>query len=288
MSIAKSLKVKIREYAQLNDRLGKPRIGFGLHRFDERILASLRNSLKWANITIVGPLELPRIEGIETIQDANPEWKIASLLAMDEFEGIVRGTLDFVRTFEAYERLTDEKPNLIPALLEDQNENQFFILPSENAAGWTKEERLGVAIQLGEFIKTWDLVPSIAVYSGIRQSTYDLRKSDRIGVTGFLNTTHEDAEWLVNELTKLKFTAKNWSVDLDIAIDDGWLIHLLVNGMVGNQAFRAFTAGGGKILAAPCLGITRFIEDNTRNETDFSFHIQWLAAQINRHKNDNP
>jgi predicted methyltransferase MtxX (methanogen marker protein 4) len=83
--------------------------------------------------------------------------------------------------------------------------------------------------------------------------------------------------------TEQGLTAENCSIDLNVAMDQGFNIHVPVNGMVGNQVFRAFLAGGGRLLAAPRLGV-RVYEDNSRTEKDFLFHVLWTASQIFRRK----
>jgi predicted methyltransferase MtxX (methanogen marker protein 4) len=105
-----------------------------------------------------------------------------------------------------------------------------------------------------------------------------------IGVTAALNETYQDAEWIVEELRKLHLHAKNWAVDLNPAVDDSYNIHIPVNGMVGNQIFRAILLCGGRLLATPMLGLSRPYEDTSRTEKNMDFHIKWIAALINRKK----
>lgn len=99
-----------------------------------------------------------------------------------------------------------------------------------------------------------------------------------------MNKTYEEAEWIVNELKQNNVEAKNWSIDLDLAVKDGYTIIVPVNGMVGNQIFRAILLSGGKLLTATYFGLDHFIEDNSRNEKNLDFHIKWLAALINKGK----
>jgi predicted methyltransferase MtxX (methanogen marker protein 4) len=196
----------------------------------------------------------------------------------------VRGTIDDFKTIEAYESLTGEKHTLIPALLETPSGREFFIEPGSNPEGWTKESRLAISVSLAAFVKDWGMIPSIAIYAGTRHETYVRRKHEREGVIGILNRSYEDAQWILRELSCKGYEAKNWGVDLNVAVEEGYLIHVPVNGMVGNQAFRGFQAGGGKVLAVPRIGLSRFYEDNSRTETDFDFHFTWVVAQINRRK----
>jgi len=279
---------QVAEFAGLVDNCGMPVIGFGLKEFDTEIVASLNRSAKWAKILVVGPPGLAAIEGFDTIIDGYPEQRLATLLATDEVEGIVRGTIDDFKTLEAYERLSGERHTFIPALLELPKGQQLFLSPASNPEGWVKEDRLHIAEGISAFVADWGINPTIAVYTGVRHDTYERRKHECGGIIGTLNKTYQDAEWIVAELTKKGYFAKNWSIDLNVAIKEGYVVHIPVNGMVGNQAFRGLLAGGGKVLAAPRLGLSRPYEDNSRTEKDFDFHIKWLVAQINRRKGSQP
>ncbi len=258
-----------------------PRVAFGLAEPDKEILESLKRSKQYADITLVGPNTIADMQGFTKIIDTNPEERLAAMLAGDEVEGIVRGTIDDFKTYEAYLRLTGEKETVNPALMESPQGHIFFLSPASNPEGWEKEERLFIAENIARFAKGLSIEPRIAVYTGMRHATRERRKEIRKGVVGMLNKTYEDAEWIVAELTKKGFDAKNWSIDLNPAVEAGYNIHIPVNGMVGNQIFRVVLFCGGKILACPRLGLSRCYEDNSRTEKDYEFHIKWLAAWIN-------
>ena len=169
-------------------------------------------------------------------------------------------------------------------MFEDVHGRQFLASPVSNKEGWTKEERRDIALGLAEFLTTWGVKPKIAIFAGTRHDTYARRKEVREGVTGTLNKTYEDAEWIVEQVSNEGFEAANMTIDLDKAIDEGYNVLVPVNGMVGNQVFRMLFADGGKILAAPCLSVSRPYEDNSRNEKDYAAHVRWLAAMINSKK----
>ena len=194
----------------------------------------------------------------------------------------MRGTIDDFKTYESYQKLTGENYDEgSPSLLADNAGRQFFLCPISNPKGWTKEERLLIAEHHADFAKQWRLPVRVAVYTGVRHETYDRKKNIRRGVTGHLNQTYEDAEWIVAELKKRKVKAKNWAIDFNPAAAAGYTIHIPVNGLVGNQMFRMLLLNGGKILIATRFGLSHFYEDNSRTEKDFDFHIKWLVARIN-------
>ncbi len=267
-------------------KLGKPNIAFGLKGPDEEILKSLKKGRKYADIVLVGPEAIKDVKGFELVIDNNPEEKIASMLANDEVEGIIRGTIDDFTTVEAYQKLTGEKYTFCPGLLEDPKGRQLFITAASNPEGWDKEERLQAAINIANFVKEWGIEPKIAVLTGRRHETYPRKKDIREGIDGILNKTYEDAEYIVEKLKEKGFNAKNWAIDLNPAVEAGYNVICPVNGMVGNQMFRVLLFSGGKILAATRLGFSRVYEDNSRTEKDFEFHVKWLVAMINKKKGE--
>jgi len=264
--------------------LGKPKIAFGLKKSDKEILRSLRKSKKYADIILIGPKGIETVKGFDKIISEKPEEKIASMLANNEVEGIVRGTVDDFTTMETYEKITGEKFTYCPGLMEDPLGRQFFITAASNVEAWDKVERMEATKNIALFVKEWGIKPKIAVFTGRRHETYPRKKDIRDGVDGILNKTYEDAEWIVAELKKAGFDAKNWAIDLNPAVEAGYNILCPVNGLVGNQMFRVLLFCGGKVLACTRLGYSRSYEDNSRTEKDFEFHIKWLVAMINKKK----
>jgi len=275
---------KINNLLQLNKKFGKPKIGFGLAKPNNEISKSLKRSKKYADIILVGPPAIKKVKGFKLIIDRQPEKKLAALLANDEVEGIVRGTIDDFKTYEAYQRLTGEKSHLNPGVFQDPFGRQFLMAPASNPEGWRKEERLKLAEENAKFMKGWGVKPRIAVFTGERHETYPRRKHIKKGVIGILNKTYEDAEWIVARLRKRGYEAKNWAIDLNPAVEAGYNLLIPVNGMVGNQIFRAMHICGAKILICPRLGLSHCYEDNSRTEKDFEPHIKWVVAWINDKK----
>ena len=265
-------------------KLGKPKIAFGLKEPNAEILKSLKKAGKYAAITLVGPAAIKNIKGFSKIIAQNPEEKLATMLAHDEVEGIIRGTIDDFKTEETYEKLTGEKFVFSPALLEDPSGRRFCLAPASNPEAWKKEERLKLAELNARFFKEREVEPKIAVFTGRRHETYPRKKHIKEGVDGILNKTYEDAEWIVARLKKQGYEAKNWAIDLNPAVEAGYNILIPVNGMVGNQMFRVLLFCGGKVLICPRLGYSRCYEDNSRTEKDFDFHVKWLASWINSRK----
>lgn len=282
MATFSSLDKKVEELA----RQGRVKIAFGMNEPNGEIIESLERCKKYADIKLVGPEAIKGIAGFEKIITNEPEIRLATMLAHDEVEGIVRGTIDDFKTIEAYEKLTGEKTTICPSLHEDTAGRQFFMVPNVNMEGWTKEERLELADTTAQIIAAWEVEPIIAVFCGRRHDTYARRKEIRDGINGMLNQTYEDAEWIVARLKEKGYNAKNWSIDLNPAVEAGCNLLVPVNGMVGNQIFRAMLICGGRLLTGTRIGLSRAYEDNSRTERDYDYHIKFLTALINRNKRD--
>lgn len=281
----------LNEVIEKNLRLGKPKVGFGLLEPDTEILQSLQRANTVATIILVGPQAIAGVEGLTKVVDENPEKRLAEMLVSGEVEGIIRGTIDDFKTFDAYTALVGQEAvvNMRElALMEDAKGRQFFISDCSNPRGWTVEEKVFATQGIADFMKeVLEMTPKAAVLAGVRHETYT-RKTARENLTDLekhLQQTYDDANKVVEELKNRGVEAKNYSIDLGDAVQDGMNIIVPQNGMVGNQIFRAVgLLGGGKILIAPRIGLPHCYEDNSRKEKDYEMHVKWLASWINSKK----
>lgn len=268
----------------------KPKIGFGLKEPDKEVLESLVNSKKYADIVLVGPAAIKDVEGFEKVISAEPEKKIAEMLAKGEVEGIVRGTIDDFKTFEAYEAIIGKEKTKNMAefgLLEDAHGRQFFISEASNPKGWTREDKMASLERTVDFlVNELGIKPKIGFLTGVRHDTYQRRKDSQEWPIKYLNETYEDAEYGVNYYVEKGIEAKNYTIEVNAAVEDGCNVVVPPNGMAGNQIFRSMCLiGGGKILSAVRGNLPNVYEDNSRNERNFEAHVRWLVAWINRRKN---
>lgn len=265
-------------------QIKKPKIAFGLLKFNKEIVESLLSSKKYADIVLVGSEEIKSIKKFEIIASKKPEEKIIELLVNNKVDGIVRGTLDDLTVYERYQKLTNESNTLCPCLIEDPFKRKFFIYPVLNADGWTKANRLNGAKIVAEFCREWKIRPKIAILAARRDNTYQRKRNSNTPLDKILNKTYQDSEWITKQLKDAGYDAKNWTIDMKPAIEDGYNIIIPVNGIIGNQVFKTILLCGGKVLITPRLGLSKHYEDNSRVETDFKFHVKWLSAWINSQK----
>lgn len=270
-------------------KLGKPKIGFGLKEPNKEVLKSLVKSKKYAEIVLVGPTTIKNVKGFQKVISKEPEKDLAKILFNKEVEGIVRGTIDDLKTFEAYQTLIDPektKGMIELGLMEDFYGRQFFISQASNPLGWTKEEKIKDCEGIIKFMKAeLGIKPKIGFITGVRHETYGRKKEIKEGVQKILNQTYEDANSIIDYFTKQEIEAKNYAIEIETALKDGCNIIVPPNGMVGNQICRALVLiGGGKVLTGSLANLPHPYEDNSRSETDFEPHIKWLVAWINGRK----
>ena len=270
-------------------KLGKPKIGFGLKEPNKEVLKSLVKSKKYAEIILVGPKAINSVKGFQKIISEEPEKELAKILFNEEVEGIIRGTIDDFKTFEAYSALIGKekaKEMIELALMKDFYGRQFFVSQGSNPFGWTKEEKIKDCEGIIRFMKAeLDIKPKIGLITGVRHETYARKKEIKEGVQGILNQTYEDAEFVVDYFTKKGIDVKNYTIEIETALNEGCNIIVPPNGMVGNQIFRTLAfLGGGSLLTGSRANLPHPYEDNSRGETDFETHIRWLVAWINGRK----
>ena len=270
-------------------KLGKPKIGFGLKEPNKEILKSLAKSKKYAEIILVGPKDISNVKGFQKIISEEPEKELAKILFNEEVEGIIRGTIDDFKTFEAYSALIGKektKEMIELGLMKDFYGRQFFVSQGSNPFGWTKEEKIKDCEGIIKFMKAeLRMKPKIGFITGVRHETYARKKEIKEGVQGILNQTYEDADFIVDYFAKKGINAKNYAIEIETALKEECNIIVPPNGMVGNQIFRTLAfLGGGSLLTGSRANLPHPYEDNSRGETDFETHIRWLVAWINGRK----
>lgn len=264
--------------------LKRPKIAFGLKEQDEKILKSLKQGIKYADIILVGTRKISIIKNFQKVVSLNPEKKIIQMLISGQVDGIIRGTLDDFKTYETYCLLAnhDRTKDVNPVLIKDIQGRYFFVCPVSNPEGWAKKDKERIIREMDVFLKKLNITPKIAVFSGTRPTTYQRKKKIKGGVVGFLNKTFEDAEWLVKKLKSDKINITHYSIDMNKAVEDSCNLIVPVNGMIGNQWAKAiFLLGGGEMIAAPKISLKHKYEDNSRSEKNFVNHIKYLTFWIN-------
>lgn len=249
---------------------GRPRVAVGLQKADTSQIINPLIDLNIAEVVVVAPGD-----------GDDAETRLVTMLIEGEVDGLLRGTLDSVKTINAYSAITGENDHTCPALIENPSGRQFFFSAVTNHEGHTKEQRLHEARSVAELCRRCNVEPRVAVYSAARPETVDSLRERGDAVSEMLAGSYDDAQWLVRMLKEIGLKADNVNIELNSAIDAGYDVHVPVSGIVGNQVTRAFMACGGRMMAAPRVGLSRPYEDNSRTEGSLVHHFQWLVAWIN-------
>jgi predicted methyltransferase MtxX (methanogen marker protein 4) len=217
----------ISEVIEKNLPLGKPKVGFGLLEPNEEILQSLQRAQDTADIILVGPQAIAEVEGFTKVIDENPEKRLAEMLVKAEVDGIVRGTIDDFRTFDAYTELVGKEAvvNMRElAFMEDAKGRQFFLSDCSNTRGWTVEEKVFGTVGIADFMQEiLEIKPLVGVLAGVRHETF-IRKKAREQLTDlekYLQQTYDDANQVVEQLKHKGIEVKNYSIDLGDAVEEG-------------------------------------------------------------------
>lgn len=173
MDINGPLKSRVEEYAEM----GSPTVAVGLSSPDHEVLKSLRRSREHADLRVVAPnsIELPNGH-FQVVYADNPENEITRMLAEDKVDGIVRGTIDSVKTYDAYRKITGESYTVVPSVMEYPSGRQFFVTLISDLKGWSKKSRYENTLSTAKFMKEWDLPSKVAIFPA--QGEKYLRKKD--------------------------------------------------------------------------------------------------------------
>jgi len=262
----------------------KYKIAVGLEKFEDIRIQSLKRSREFAEIYIVTGEESNReklCSDFEIIKSSTPEKKLISLLKSNEVDGILRGSLDAVTLHNEYFKIFGERSVTVPSLLNRDN-IYFFLTLLSGFHGWDKYEKLKEIESVAKFLKKNDISQKIAVFTAVRKKSLESKNDISDKIKQKLDETIIDADFIVDELIKKGFDAENREIELYQAIKAGFNILVPVNGIVGNQLFRAFIAGGFQNIFSPRLGVNQYFADNDRNQDDLYLHIKNLTICMSK------
>lgn len=281
------IKSKLEEKIDYFCAKGKVKVGFGLIKPDKEILKSLKKSKKYADITLFGNKSIKNIKGFKLNISDNPEKEIASALVNGDVEGIVRGTIDALLTLETYlDLIKPVSPTISTPVFFSTNKGKFFSLaPPNNSEGWDEKSKYESVISTVKFLSSYKIKPKVGLITGIRPDSYKRKKNIKTGVQGELNKTFVDAKKISKKLNKKGILAKNYSVEVETAVEDNCNIILFPNGMVGNQVIRfILNVLSLRLISGVIVTFPHVFEDCARTEKDFFYHIKSVVAEVNKRK----
>lgn len=250
----------------------KQRIGIGIKKATPEIINSLVKASEFADIFVVGE-EVANFES-RKVEEEKIEQTLVDLLGDGSIAGIIRGQGDAYRLRDhVCQQFNYNISNMFDVPIIEHPEHEFIFVPCTNAQGWTKEQKIQLVNLSIELLKKFKIRPKIGFLTAVRPGSR--------GRNEVFDETYRDADYLVDYYVQKKLIAKNYNIELETAFNDRANIIVTVNGIAGNQTSRALVTLGGLKWVLPVLGIKENLNENFRNETDFSHHIIWAVARAN-------
>ena len=268
----------IQELIQERAKIKRCKIGMSIINETNEILEGIKRASDVADMIIYSNHE---ISGFETKVFSTDE-EIGRAMVSDyksgEIDQFVRGQVDDFGVVDEFKKQfgIDKKEQRVAfALLEDARGRQFFLIMASNPEGQTLEDKIRIMDGATTWMKDeFGYEPKVAVMATCRPGS--------VGKDPVMTKSYEEAEEVVKFLEKKGVEAKNIHIELQNALPWANVI-MASNGTIGNQIFRAIVlVSGGKNLITPTIFPGKgAYEDNSRNETDWYFHIVFACALAN-------
>jgi putative methanogen marker protein 4 len=246
----------------------RARIGVGVWNADRKLLESLEDGAKYADLLLVGN---PGSDcSLDRIWTEEPWKKLVELLAEGQIDGAVRGNLPASRTMKALSERFGIRVKRI-ALLEIPGW-AFFLGPVGIDEGDSISDRLGLVIDGARYLEHIGISPSpkISILSGGR--TEDLGRSEKV------DRSLEEGEFIASRAQECNLMARHKGILIESCRGDDLII--APDGISGNLIFRTLLLlCGANALGAPVLMDKIFI-DSSRARGNFNGPIMLSSALV--------
>jgi predicted methyltransferase MtxX (methanogen marker protein 4) len=270
-----NIKQKITERVELYKTLGKPKLAFGMLKYDEEVIESLRRALEFSEIIIVGK-EVP---GFTCIVCDDPLQKCIELIKKEEIDALIRGNLPASISIEAFAKQYGKKKKDTQCIsMQKVNDQYFFFGPGTNYAVSKQEKQEALDAMIKWAQEEYGLAkPKIGIMSGCRPPSY--------GKDPYLDKTHDDADEMVAELKEKGYDAKNYYIEIETALKEDCEIILATDGRIGNAIFRIMSLiGFDGLVTCRLFGLPFIFTTGSRNTKDYFSIAQEAAACVNYRK----
>jgi len=271
-------KNSIQNLIQERAKIKRCKIGISIINETDEILESIKKAEDVADVVIYSNHEIPGFETRVFSSDEEIGRAMVSDYKNGEIGQFVRGQVDDFGVVDEFKRqfdIPEEEKRIDLALLEDFYKRQFFLVMTSNPEGQTLEDKIRIIDGATTWMKEeFNYDPKVAVMATCRPGS--------VGKDPVMTKSYEEAEKVVEFLEKKGVEARNIHIELQSALP--WAnVVMASNGTIGNQIFRALVLlGGGKNLITPTIFPGKGVyEDNSRNETDWYFHIVFACALAN-------
>ena len=195
-------------------------------------------------------------ENVEIIQIDNDNDLVETIFNPD-ITGVVRGSLP---ASDVIKQLKEKFPDISRATYVN-GEYEFLLTPVGIDEGNNIDEKLEIAINCGNFLKTLKKTPKIAVLADGRKGDYG--RSDEI------SKSIEDSEKLTELIRKnTDFDVENYYIQIEKAIKDKCNVIIAPNGIIGNIIFRTLIlVNSWPSYGAVTFGIDKIYIDTSRDQS---------------------
>ncbi len=141
----------------------------------------------------------------------------------------------------------------------DLNGNKFILAPVGIDEGDDIDQKLQIAIDGSNFLRSIGMKPKIGVLSGGRLQ--DMGRSKRI------NDSLEEGELLTSKIREKSIEVKHYFILIEEAVANGANFIIAPDGIIGNLIFRTLVLlGSGKSYGAITLGMDEIYIDTSRSQ----------------------
>ncbi|MDR3291787.1 MAG: methanogenesis marker protein Mmp4/MtxX [Methanobrevibacter sp.] len=237
---------------------------------------------------------LKAVKEINNINDlevtvVESEKQLFESIISNEIDAVVRGSLPSYSIMKMIREHYNKPINRATYIKEERNNNyyEFLLAPVGIDEADSVDEKVNLAIQASQFLKTMNLKPKIAILSFGREDDY--------GRNNLIDNSLKNAEKLYNGLIIVfknstfisdEVEIKNYFILLEKAIKEKNNLILSPNGAVGNIIFRSLVLlNSWNSYGAITLGIDDVFIDTSRDQSVEGYMRSLkLAYQISKSK----
>jgi predicted methyltransferase MtxX (methanogen marker protein 4) len=257
-------------------QLRRIRVGLGLTRPTDKIIAYLERTKKFCDPVLVGR----KVPGFESIVTDQPHETLFKLLKENKLGAIIRGqvsSVPFRNCFNSFYEGKVDPGDAFVCVLEDSEGRVILLSPVTNGRGWNNEDKILLINASAGLLAKLGLPIKIGVLNYSREEELAHGKD-------FLNKTFYEANELI-DLFKQKYEIKNYGIDFEIALAEGCNIIIEPNGGTGNQVVRSLVfLDALRNYGVLILNADRVIIESMRHSEDFYDHFLLAAALVNAKK----
>jgi len=216
-----------------------------------------------------------KINGLNIKLVESPD-ELLSALKDKEIDAVIRGSLKSSKIMKGIKLSYENNINKVnrATYIKEKigNDNfEFLLSPVGIDEGRTIQEKVGIAIQSVDFVKSLGKTPKIAVLASGREDDY--------GRSDYIDKSLDDSKIIVDKIKEIldvdsnerhdyKYNIKNYYILIEEAIKDKNNIIIPPDGIIGNILFRTLVLlNSWSSYGAVTLGLEKIFIDTSRDQS---------------------